>query len=258
MSKPIILISTSNAASAKLSSITGDTEIIYSDKATAAAIIQAGGLPLYLPSISATSPELVAECLELVDGVLLTGADTNVNPAYYNESPMYFDRKNRMDDERDQVDMLLTRLAYERKIPTTGICKGMQILNVGLGGTLYQDLASQCDDAIDHDPRESNRANLTHTVKLANHSLLRTIFAEPTVRINSSHQQAIKKLAGPLRPTAVSSDAIVEAYEGTSHPFLLGVQFHPELRTFDPPFLRIFEQFMAASARYHDTKTPPG
>jgi len=251
MKKPVILTSTSNVSSSKLGQITGDTEIMYSDAATVAAVIQAGGLPLYMPATSAIQPEAISTYLELADGVLLTGSDTDVDPLCYGESLVY-SSKTRIDSQRDRTDIELITQARKKRLPILGICKGMQLINVALGGTLYQDIPAQHSSSLNHDPHKPDRASLTHRVRLAADSLLGEIFASSVAEVNSSHRQAIKRLAQPLSSSAVASDGIVEAYEEAGYPFLLGVQFHPELRAFDPLFVRIFERFVAASERYRD------
>lgn len=242
MKKPKILISTSNANSSDLENITGDTEIMYSDKATANAIIKAGGLPFYIPSIEAIEESELESYLNIADGVLLTGADTNTNPVYYGELPTYL--KGRIDDERDKVDIKLVKIAYKRKMPMLVICKGIQIANVALGGTLYQNIISQCSNCFDHDIRKTNRSNLTHTAKLANGSILKKIFNKDVIHINGGHQQAVKDLSRKLKAVAVADDGIIEAYEGKGKNFLMGIQFHAELRLFDPPFFEIFKNFI--------------
>lgn len=247
MNKPRILITNSNINSSALADLTGDTEIIYSDKASAEAVIQAGGLPFYMPALSTISEADIVAYLTLADGVLLTGADTNTNPLHYNEPPTHL--KGRIDDERDRVEISLVKLAHDKKLPLFGICKGMQVMNVALGGTLYQDISAQHSAAINHDIKKTNRANLTHANQVAKESLLGQIFGKTTINTNAGHQQAVKQLAPGLVATATSEDDIIEAYEDPAYPFLIGVQFHPELRTFDPHFFALFEQFINAASK---------
>jgi len=247
--KPIILMTTSNVYSAQLGPITGDTEIVYSDKATADVLIRAGGLPLYLPSIVSLSPHELEQYLMLSDGVLITGADSSVNPIYYGEAPLQLEKTARVDDERDRIDMALIRLAYEKKMPVLGICKGMQIINVALGGTLYQDVNTQHPHSVNHTVSKTNRANFTHLITTEKGSLAEEVFGKGEIYVNGGHQQAIKELAPGLKCAANSRDGIVEIYEGRQYPFLLGAQFHPELRSFDPAFFNLFERFIQASAK---------
>lgn len=242
MKRPKILISTSNANSSDLINITGDSEIIYSDRATSNAVIKAGGLPFYAPSTENIQDSELESYLDIADGLLLTGADTNTNPIYYGELPTHL--KGRIDDERDKVDIKLVKSAYKRKLPMLVICKGMQIANVALGGTLYQNIVSQCSKCFDHDIKKTNRSNFTHMVKLTNGSILKRIFNKDMIHVNGGHQQAVKDLSEKLKAVAVAEDRIIEAYEGISHPFLLGLQFHAELRLFDPQFFEIFKMFI--------------
>lgn len=241
-------MTTSNVQSGSLGSITGDTEIVYSDKATAEVIVKAGGLPLYLPSIASLSKEDLAAYVAMADGLLVTGADSNMNPIYYNEAPVRVEKKTRIDDERDRTDLALIPLAYEKSLPMLGICKGMQVINVALGGTLYQDVGSQHLGSSNHDISKTNRANFTHLATMVEGSSLQDIFGSGDVHLNGGHQQAIKDLAPVLKPAAVAKDGIVEIYEGKDYAFLVGTQFHPELRAFDPVFFKIFERFLAAAS----------
>jgi putative glutamine amidotransferase len=249
MKKPRILITTSNVNSASLEPITGDTEILYTDKAAAAAVIQAGGLPVYLPSLTLLDTNDLQAYLADADGVLITGADTNTNPLYYGEKPTHLE--GRIDDERDQIDIALIKLAYQAKVPLLGICKGMQIINVALGGTLYQKVTAQLPGSFDHDIKKTSRSNLTHTASLTEGSMLQQIFRGTELSANGGHQQAVKTLPASLTAVATASDSVVEAYEGIGYPFLLGIQFHAELRQFDEPFKAIFTRFIAA-ARNND------
>jgi putative glutamine amidotransferase len=237
---------------AALSPITGDTEIVYSDKATAVAIVKAGGLPMYLPAISAVSDSDLQLYLDAADAILVTGADTNMNPIYYGETPLRQKKETRIDDERDRIDLQLVRKAYEKTMPMIGICKGMQVINVALGGTLYQDVTMQHESSFSHDISKTNRANLTHLATMAEDSSLQDIFGMGEVHLNGGHQQAVKVLSDKLKPGAIAEDGIVEIYEGKDYPFLVGTQFHPELRSFDTMFFKLFERFIAAAARFRE------
>lgn len=248
MNRPRILITASNVSSSALEGIVGDTDILYSDRATAAAVITAGGLPLYMPAMEALKPGDFDMYLSMVDGVLLTGADTNTNPVYYGEQPTHL--AGRIDDERDRIDIALVQRAYQKRIPLLGICKGMQVLAVGLGGTLYQNVLVQHPGAFDHDVRKTSRANITHKATLTKGSVLADIFKAATMPLNGGHQQAVKALPDALRPIAIADDGIVEAFDALDYPFLLGIQFHAELRLSDAPFAEIFKRLVAAAADF--------
>ena len=242
MNKPRILITTSNVHANGLAAITGDTQLLYSDSATSTVILNAGGLPLYMPATKDISIEDIEMYIDEVDGVLLTGADTGVNPVYYGEDP--HDLKDRIDDERDHIDLELVRRAVKKKIPLFGICKGAQLINVALGGTLYQDISTQCKTCFTHEIKKTDRSNVTHNVTVSDGSFLKELFNKKVVAVNSSHSQAVKKLARGLKPTAIASDGIVEGFESKDKSFIVGVQFHAELRSFDPVFNSLFQVFV--------------
>jgi putative glutamine amidotransferase len=243
MRRPIILITTSNQSNASLEQITGDTDILYSDKATANAVIAAGGLPLYISSMGADE-DSIEHYLRLADGVLITGANTGTNPRYYGETVLQ--ESQRVDDERDKLDIALIKAAYKKKLPLLAICKGMQVTNVAFGGSLYQKVTTQHPGSFDHDPEKNSRAEITHAAKVINGSILKSIFGS-VIATNSSHEQAIKKLAPNLISVAVAEDGIIEAFEGENYPFLLGVQFHAELRPADKQYRSIFDKFIAST-----------
>lgn len=240
---PYILITTSNVYSSSLESLTGDTEIIYSDKATSEIIIKSGGIPFYLPAISQITRKQFNEYLKIADGICLTGADTNVNPIYYGENPTLIAK--RIDDERDQIDISLVKEATKKKLPILGICKGAQILNVALGGTLFQNLEKQKTE-MKHEIQKTSRSNMTHKLKLKKDSILYSIFKKEIISVNSSHSQAVKDLSSQLISTAKADDGVIEGFEGKNYPFILGIQFHAELRYFDKPFAQIFKKFISA------------
>lgn len=245
MSKPIILVTMSTVQSPALKDITGDTDILYTDRATAAAIVRAGGIPLYLPSIELVDSSL-DRYLEMADGLLLTGSDSDVNPALYDEKPDY--TMGRIDDERDRLDITLIQKAYRQRKPILGICKGMQEIAVALGGSLYQNITEQGSGTVEHNP-SNRRTDFTHPATLAPGSVLYKLFAAEEFSVNGGHRQAVKKLPETLKPVAIAADGVVEAFEGVDYPFLLGIQFHAELID-KPEFFRIFTAFIEASDTY--------
>lgn len=246
--KPFILITTSNVNNQKLDDVTGDTDIAYADKATAQTIMKAGGIPLYVPTLRSLTADDLETYIELADGLMLPGADTHVNPTLYGAMTIGADDA-RIDHQRDHIDIQLVRLAYERKIPLLGICKGMQIINVALGGTLHQRIVSHSKQPVDHSI-PGRRTYVTHEAALADGSRVKEIFGSSILGLNGGHQQAVNRLADYLRPSAIAKDGIVEAYEGMDYPFLLGIQFHAELLESSRAHRMIFKYFIDAAKSY--------
>jgi gamma-glutamyl-gamma-aminobutyrate hydrolase PuuD len=244
--KPIILITMSNADDSSLANITGDTMIIYSDQASAQAIIAAGGIPFYVPAMKRMDDVTLTAYLNICDGLLITGADTCVNPSYYGEK---LETDGRIDSDRDQLDMALIKLAHSRQLPILGICKGMQIINVAFGGTLFQDVDRKHSGIVKHDTHNPDRSSPTHIAKLPSNSVLRDIFKTENIELNGGHRQAVKKLGGNLQASALADDDVVEALQGSDDTFLLGIQFHAELND-KPAHTEIFARFVRACSKH--------
>jgi putative glutamine amidotransferase len=246
--KPIILITTSNAKDSRLGDVMGDTDVIYSDKATTLAIIRAGAIPLCMPTCRPYELDDLEMYMDLVDGIVLSGAISNVSPSLYAEVPVDA-ADTGVDELRDRTDMELVKRAYERKMPILGICKGMQLMNVALGGTLHQEILPQDGISVSHNI-SGKRTQVTHEANMVSGSLLQSIFKRPKVGLNGGHQQAVNRLSGRLQASLIAEDGIVEAYEGKDHPFLLGIQFHAELLELSEPHLAIFKRFADATRSY--------
>ena len=187
------------------------------------AVSAAGGIPLILSQL--IGDEGTARALEGCDGLLLTGGE-DIDPAHYGEEPA--PGLGAVDRERDRFELALFRAARAAGLPVLGICRGIQLINVALGGTLYQDLPSERPSAIDHDPARPRDAR-THHVRLAPGSRAALALGVDRLVPNSFHHQAVKDLAPVLIATGWSDDGVIEAVEGRSeHPWLLAVQWHPE------------------------------
>lgn len=241
MKRPIIIVTTSAIKSGQLENLIGDNDIFYSDKITAETIIQAGGIPLYIPSVDTIKQSDIENIFSLASGVLLTGADTITNPKYYREKLIH--QNDRIDNIRDKIDMKITKLAYKKNIPLLAICKGMQVANVALGGSLYQDITQQTHTTINHNVR-GKRDSFTHTAKLEEKSILKKIFKADFIELNGGHSQGIKSLSEKLQATAISSDGIIEAYQAKNKEFFVGIQFHAELLKKNAAYFQIFKEFM--------------
>ena len=204
---------------------------------------EAGMVPLVLPPLD---PGEVGPVLDAVAGVILTGGE-DVDPAAYGAARG--EKTESVHARRDTCELAVLKLARERRMPTLAICRGIQLANVGLGGTLVQDLPSERPSSIDHD-QSVKRASRVHDVSVDEGSkLARALGASGTIPVNSSHHQALDRVAPGLRVTARSPDGVIEGVEWTADDWwMLGVQWHPEELTRDgkPWDKRLFEAFAKA------------
>lgn len=197
----------------------------------------AGGLPLMIPLMPDDS--MAEAYLDLLDGLILTGGNEDVSPLLYGENPVK--EIESVSRERDRFEISLVRRAFDRKMPVLAICRGMQVMNVAMGGSLYQDIFSQVPGALGHYPKGQPVDTLFHEVRLEKDSGLGRLFKAETIRVNSFHHQAVKTVADGFRPTAFSTDGIIEAMEFQGDVSALGVQWHPEDLTVNyPEFLGLF------------------
>ena len=210
------------------------------------AIEAAGGIPLLIPlSIDNEGLEIL---LERLDGLVLPGGG-DIDPKYYQGA--WHPQLRDIDADRDRVEIFLARKAVEVDKPLLAICRGHQVLNVALGGTMYEDIASQMPTAIKHDYfMEGPRTYLPHAVAIQSDSRLAHILGGTTVKVNSLHHQGVRDLAPGLVATAVAPDGLVEGVELPDHAFAVGVQWHPEnLVDNDPAMLALFRAHAAAASQ---------
>lgn len=203
-----------------------------------------GGIPIVLPFIN---PEMAIETLELCDGIILSGGE-DVDPKFYGQDPHR--RLGPTIPERDLTEIAIVKYAIENNIPLLAICRGVQILNVALGGTLIQDIPSQVKDPIQHS-QKIERGRDSHWVNISKDSKLFDLIGSERVRVNSLHHQALEKVATDLRVVATASDGIIEAVEYI-HPttFTLGVQWHPEsMASADSVMNNLFVEFIKSCSR---------
>lgn len=186
-------------------------------------VIMAGGIPVCIPVIS--NEEDFDRYLGLVDGIIFTGG-IDVSPLSYGENPI--SHVNNVSSIRDDYEISLFRRAYAGSIPILGICRGNQLINVALGGSLYQDINAQVPGSLGHSPEGISVDELYHSVKIEKNSRLHDIFNEDRMFVNSFHHQAIKKLGEGLVISSMSEDGIIEGIESTKEGFLVGIQSHPE------------------------------
>jgi len=208
------------------------------------AIAEAGGAPVMIP-LGLDEPALRV-ILTRLDGLLLTGGG-DIDPAEYggDRAELVHD----IDPDRDRVELFLAREAMVRHKPFLAICRGHQILNVALGGTLYEDLMTIMPRAIKHDFfGELPRNYQAHEVTIRPESKLAAIIGRSAVAVNSLHHQGIRDLAPDLVATAFAPDGLIEGVEAPAHPFAVGVQWHPENLIHDnPSMLDLFRGLVGAA-----------
>lgn len=209
------------------------------------AIEELGGLPLLLP-ITAHSRALV-RLLRMIDGLLITGSGPDLDPALYGEKKV--GDYTLMSRERAAFEMELARLAFTSRLPVLGVCGGMQVLNVALGGSLYQDIPRQRRGALPH--RQTTSATQpAHPVTVLPGTRLSRLLRRKVLAVNSSHHQAVKTTAPGLAVNATSEDGLIEGIEDQRHPFFLGVQWHPEfLYQKDASQRRLFQGLLKAALK---------
>lgn len=203
-----------------------------------AAVKAAGAVPLVLPVLS--DAECVERQLSVVDGLIITGG-YDVNPLLFAEEPHKLLGETLK--ERDDFDLLLIKTARRLGLPVLGICRGLQILNVEAGGSLYQD-CSEDDKCYVRHWQGSNPAQATHTVSFLEDSWLFSIFGTKT-GTNSFHHMSIKKIADRFRGVAWAADGTVEGIESVDGPFAAGVQWHPEMMHRQEKMLALFKSFVS-------------
>lgn len=204
------------------------------------AISKVGGIPLVLPIMK--EKEAIEKYLDVVDGILCTGGE-DISPLLYGENPIK--EVVAISYDRDSMEMDLLKKAYEREIPILGICRGLQIINVALGGSLYQDIHIQLPFALGH-VSTYDISQGYHSIDIIDDTILYDIFGINKINVNSNHHQSIKIVAKDLRINSLSKDGIVEGVESIKNSnFVLGVQFHPEeMINRNREFLKIFEYFI--------------
>lgn len=199
----------------------------------------AGGAPMLIP-LEVGEPAW-RSIYERLDGLLFPGG-VDVAPSFYGQEP--HPQLGRVDDALDEAELVLARWALTDRLPTLGICRGIQLINVAAGGTLYQDIPAQLANALPHSCPNTPYA---HEVHIEPDSGLAAILGTLRCRTNSRHHQAVKDLAPGFVVTARTSDGVIEGIVRSGTPFFVGVQWHPEnLAPTDPQMLALFQAFTRA------------
>lgn len=239
MSLPVIGITSSHSKNRH------DLPIISLLRTYVDATIKAGGVPVIIPS------ELTEEGWKLLyaklDGVIFSGG-ADIDPEIFNGEP--HPAIHDVDKERDTLEISLMQYMVEDEKPFLAICRGFQVLNVALGGTLYTHISDQFSNEIEHDtPKEQSRNALAHEIQVQKDSRLAEILGKPILKVNSWHHQGVKDIPTRLKITAHSPDGLIEAMELPNHPFAIAVQWHPEWMPEDAAMNALFKSFIEASIK---------
>ena len=214
------------------------------------AVERAGGAPILIPLH--LSEETLQAIYSRIDGLLLAGG-VDVHPKEFGEEVEPF--CGEIDTARDETELRVTRWALADGHPIFGICRGIQMLNVAAGGSLYQDIPAQLQTEQNHSYRQGDPYNLrAHPVEFDPNSRLAQWLGTPEIQVNSLHHQSLKQVAPGLRVIARSPDGIVEAVESEDERFLLGVQWHPELLDDDTRFGKLFEAFVDSARTFRNRR----
>lgn len=210
------------------------------------AVQAAGGIPIILPP----QPGPVDAVLSRIDGLLLSGG-ADIDPARYGDAIVHPETYG-IDPLRDEFELTLVHEALDRDLPVLCICRGIQLLNVALGGTLYQHVPDQFSSELSHRQQALGipSSEPSHTVRAEPGSMLEAIYGSSIIHANSFHHQAIKGLASPLRIEGRTGDGLIEAVSLPGQLFVFGVQWHPEMMFHcHAEHLRPFEHFVTAATR---------
>lgn len=220
-----------------------ETERFYLGRDYSEALEALGAIPYHISLIP--KADYISEIMKNVDGILLPGSDTDVDPLIFGEEP----RPNlkKIIPEKENTDLMILAEAEKLKKNILGICFGMQVLNVSRGGTLVQDIETDIENCVKHEQGKPLARN-SHSLEINEESLISRLITNEDMRVNSHHHQAIGKVGEKLRATAWAKDGVIECLEDTrAERFVLGVQWHPELSwKTDNLSKNIFTEFISA------------
>ena len=233
-----------------------ETNRFYLGRDYSEALHYFGGTPIHISLIP--NKNYIREVLQKVDGILLPGSNSDIDPYYYSEDPI--PQLKKVIPEKDSTDLLILEEADKLNLPVFAICFGMQSLNVFYGGSLIQDIETQIENPLKHQQGiPLNR--LSHLIKVKDESNLSTIIKNAKVgtevKVNSHHHQSVKKVGRNLYETAWTNDGVIECIEGTDkNRFVMGVQWHPEI-TFKTDKLskQLFEVFVEECKKFAKTRS---
>ena len=242
MHKPIIGITVNSLFTE--GGVFSGMERVYVNQTYIHSVLQAGAIPILLPTVE--NELAIQEQLHRIDAVLLSGG-SDINPLLFGEEP-----DTKLDfvlPERDDYEIRLTTLAHQMGKPLLGICRGIQVMNVAFGGSLYQDIFTQSPNCTIKHRQNSRRDFAGHTTDIVPGSLLHQILGETSLPVNSFHHQAVKAVAPGFVINAMSRDGIIEGIERPGS-FMLGVQWHPEMLVDSYPVMLELFRRLAAEATH--------
>ena len=236
MTSPLIGITTYNAKN------TFERDIAAVQHTYIRAVAQGGGIPVLIPAI--LDDDVRLDLYSRLDGVLFSGGG-DMSIKYFNgeNHPKIHD----VDDYRDVTELSLLKQSVEDGKPFLAICRGVQVMNVALGGTLYTHIPDQFKTTLEHSQDEFT--TIAHPVNIDEDSRLAEIFGETLLNVNSLHHQGLKDVASSLKVVGHAPDGMIEAVELPDHPYAMGVQWHPEWLTDQPVMRRLFKSFVDASTK---------
>jgi putative glutamine amidotransferase len=204
------------------------------------AITKFGGVPIILPNLQEDAIESI---VQLLDGLLLTGGG-DIDPTLFNEEP--HQNLGTITPERDEFEIAIIQEMMKLNKPIFGICRGLQILNIAIGGDMYQDIYTQSQNKLLQHTQLAPRSHTSHFVHVIEGSKLSDIVQVEKFKVNSFHHQAVRKIPADFKTSAIASDGIIEAFESMNHKFVMGLQWHPEclLSKNDLASTAIFEAFI--------------
>jgi len=204
-------------------------------------ITEAGGIPC--PLVNTEDNKIIDEYIDMIDGLMVTGGD-DMDPEYFGQKP--HKSITLTSPRRDRFELEIIRLALKKDIPIFGICRGHQVINIALGGTIFQDLSCAPFETLRHsDPKEVK--NRFHKVKILKGTILSAIIGSSSIEVYSSHHQIIDKIGKRLLASAYSPDGVIEGLEGPEYRFLVTVQWHPEMISRRAHSKKLFKAFVKAS-----------
>lgn len=210
------------------------------------AITRGGGIPLVLPYL--TDEGAMNQLAQQIDGLYLTGGN-DIDPTYFGEEP--HPNLGSVNPERDRFEIAFIKKILQRKKPILGVCRGCQVLNVAMGGTMYQDIYAQMNGELLQHQQNAPFDHASHFVNVAKGSLLEEIVGTEQIMVNSRHHQANRNVGDDLAVCGTANDGVLEAIEGTNDFFVLGVQWHPEnlISNGDISSKKIFDYFIKSCKR---------